>query len=81
MSAMSEIGSLPQYAQDYTPEQVEACISYLASLGVPELRHRQALWNQQIVMAWDQGKNDRLVEDMNLKAEQIRQAIVRAAGL
>jgi hypothetical protein len=46
---MAEIPtSLPPLAQDYTPEQRQACVDYLASLPLKELRSRQSIKNQEI---------------------------------
>lgn len=68
---------LPRLAKDYTPEQTEACIDYLTSLGTPELRRRLVLWREQRARAEAQG-NAELIEDMRLKEDQIIEAGFRA---
>jgi hypothetical protein len=50
---MADIPSgLPRLAQDYTPEQRQACVDYLASLPLTELRSRQSIKNQEIDRAY-----------------------------
>lgn len=43
---------LPRLAQDYTAEQRQACVDYLASLDLKELRSRQAIKDAEIDEAY-----------------------------
>lgn len=47
------LSTLPRYAQDYTPEQREACVEWLSRLTLADLRQRQAVMREQIGMAYD----------------------------
>jgi hypothetical protein len=76
--------NLPRLAQDYTPEQREACVTYLATLPLAELRDRQSIKNSEIGTAydtsarlgWDTDFID-LLTSIQEQVEQITDAILR----
>lgn len=70
------LAHLPRLAQDYTPEQREACITYLASLTMEELRQRQAIKNWEIGRAYHNCPEEILVS-VQEQAEQLSDAVRR----
>ncbi len=73
---MTTIETLPELAQQYTDEQVEALIVWHMNLPLSELRSRQKVHNSQIKMAHKQGKHDVLVSEQ-MKADLVTDAVSR----
>jgi hypothetical protein len=72
---------LPRLAQDYTEEQREACVAYLATLPLSTLRERQDIKNSEIRTAYDKSGGGvyfmDLLASIQEQAEMITLAIIR----
>lgn len=66
---------LPRLAQDYTKAQTAAVVRYLATLTLDNLRLRQALFDQYIGLAVEQGKPEEIILDLQTKREQLTFAV------
>lgn len=68
--------NVPQLAQDFTPQQVEAYVAYLATQPLKELRKRQNIHRQQITLAYNQNKPT-IMESEQRKFDMTTDAVSR----
>jgi hypothetical protein len=71
---------LPPLAQDYTPEQREAYVAYLATLPLNELRERQLSKGYEISATYVTRVSDELIVSLFEQAAQIADAIKYQSG-
>lgn len=71
------LDTLPRLAQDYTPEQREACVEWLSNLTLTDLRQRQA------VKSWEIGEavRRRLPEEIIVNLQEQDQQLFDAVSL
>lgn len=76
---MSDLDNLPRLAQDYTPEQREACVAYLADLDLTDLRQRQAIKNEEIARAVTRNLPEEIIVSLQEQDQQLADAVRRKA--
>jgi hypothetical protein len=73
---MKEPTGLPAWAQEYSFTQRLACIEWLATLPLAELRERQAAKAQAIRSAYLKDTAGRIIADLQERHDQIVDAIM-----
>lgn len=71
------LDTLPRLAQDYTPEQREACVEFLSNLPLEDLRQRQAIKYYEIGEAVRRGLPEEIILDLQEKDRQLFSAVSR----
>ena len=68
------------HPSDMTPAEREECVAFLATLPLRELRRRQDLCDQQVVLATNQ-RNTRALEALRCMEGDLMLAVMKVAGL